>query len=446
MPGQGLPKAFLDLISPLLGDQLAAFQASFLLPPVKALRFSDRRPPPDLEGILQPVPWVDSAYYIADEARLGAHPLHFAGAYYLQDASAMAVAQVLAPRPGSRVLDLCAAPGGKATALASMVGSHGLLLANDLHPARAGELSRNVERMGLANTLVTNHRPAELAQRFPGFFDAILVDAPCSGEGMFRKDPASIQQWTPDAPKACAARQGDILQAAAQMLCPGGRLVYSTCTFNQIENEDVIHAFLASHPAFSLLPIHLKGLAPAPSGFLRLWPHQISGEGHFVALLQKQSSRAVDLASAMQVKQKAWAKEDRQRLDLAGRQVSTWTNGAYLPDAFLGRTMVCLPPGCPDTSGLRVLRLGLHLAQEVGRTLRPDHALALAGKSQKSLSLSMEEAQAYRTGLDLPLSTPLDGYLTPSLQGWPLGWGKAVGQSLKNHYPKGLRSRSSIAV
>ena len=274
---------------------------------------------------LQPVPWEPDGLYYPEDFRPGRLPWHEAGMYYIQEASAMAPAVLCDAQPGERVLDLCAAPGGKSTKLAASLQGRGILVANEIHPERAKVLSSNLERMGVRNALVTNESPQRLASRFPRFFDRIVVDAPCSGEGMFRKEEEALTNWSPENVRMCAQRQSEILEEAASMLRPGGRLVYSTCTFSPEENEGVIFRFLMEHPDFSLVSIpDLPGIRAEEWGFacgrpewlsaagiepdsfgeeglkaagqlrgtLRLWPHLLNGEGHFAAVLRKDGPQA----------------------------------------------------------------------------------------------------------------------------------------------------------
>ena len=247
---------------------------------------------------LTPVPWCADGFYYDAAARPGLSPLHEAGCYYLQEPSAMAPAELLDVQPGMRVLDLCAAPGGKSTQLAAKLAGCGLLVCNEIHPKRAQILAQNIERMGIANTLVLNEHPKNLSPRFDGYFDRVLVDAPCSGEGMFRKEEAAVADWSEETVAMCAARQIEILRTAASLLRPGGRLVYSTCTFAPQENEGTISAFLQEHPDFSVIPIGSPYFSPGRpdwiadpaaglEGTARLWPHHLRGEGHFAAVLQK---------------------------------------------------------------------------------------------------------------------------------------------------------------
>ena len=253
---------------------------------------------------LEGIPWAPEGFFFMPEDQPGRHPLHEAGAYYIQEPSAMSSAAVLDPKPGERVLDLCAAPGGKTTQIAARMQGSGLLVSNEIVSSRARILSQNVERMGIRNCVVLNETPDRLAGFFPEFFDCILVDAPCSGEGMFRKEEAALSQWSVANVKMCADRQDLILEAASRMLRPGGRLVYSTCTFAPEEDEGSIDRFLDRHPDFHVVSSPLQAFFDAgrpdlaSSGrkelelTMRLWPHKIEGEGHFVALLKKDGQDA----------------------------------------------------------------------------------------------------------------------------------------------------------
>ena len=366
----------------------------------------------------------------------------------------MTAVSVLAPQPGDRVLDLCAAPGGKSTQIAALMGGDGLLVANEPIPSRAQILSRNVERMGVRNAVVTSAYPQELAPHFMGFFDRILVDAPCSGEGMFRRQIEARGEWTENAPLGCADRQMEILEEAAKMLAPGGHMVYSTCTFNDTENEGVLARFLALHPEFSLEAFALPGLPAAEKGYLHLYPHEMRGEGHFVSLLVR-SPDAPCLGDAPAAA-KLPAKKDRaQRGKGAKAKEETRID---LPDVLAqgisfprlhtaGGCLWSLPEGIDleRLSGLRVLRTGLLLARMEGRRAEPDHALAMAlhpEEAARCVELTREEALLYQAGEALNLGDNLpSGYTLICHEGVSLGFGKQAGGVMKNHYPKGLRRR-----
>lgn len=432
------PEGFIKSISSLLNDGLDDFLASFSQAPQRALRYSTRRRELGFSNdCTRPVPWARAAWYIEQDMLPGAHPLHWAGAYYIQEPSAMAAVSALHPSPGDRVLDLCAAPGGKACQIADELAGEGILVANDPVLSRAAELSRNIERMGIHNALVTSNRPEKLAENFPCYFDKIMVDAPCSGEGMFRKDTQTRTHWTPSLVEFCALRQGKILDSAALMLCPGGKMVYSTCTFNHVENESVIEGFLTRHPEFCLLPFALDGLPAATGGILRIWPHIVAGEGHFIALLERRGEGKVFKSSVVKPFKKTQGHEDVcHEINAA---LPDWSAQALFANAVHASNAVMLPQECPDLQGLQVLRLGLHLGSLQGKTPRPDHALALAAQPRVCLPVDETKAQAYRRGQPLDVCASMSGWAAPCISDWPLGWGKASGGTLKNHYPKGLR-------
>ena len=301
------PAAFLDECREILKDEFPAFLRALALPPRRALRLNPQRngaeqaAAPFLPDGAPRVPWEPLGRYLAADAKPGAGIAHAAGAFYLQDASAMAPVAALDPRPGERVLDLCAAPGGKSGQIAARLNGRGFLLSNEIEFSRARILLGNLERLGVANAFVTSASAEALARVLPAFFDRVLVDAPCSGEGMFRRDPEAASQWNPDAPAGCAARQTAILNDAARMVRPGGRLVYSTCTFNRLENEGTVREFLRAHPDFEPDAFDLPGVGASQNGCLRLWPHRIEGEGHFLARFTRkgeESTRNVSLPEA----------------------------------------------------------------------------------------------------------------------------------------------------
>ena len=283
------PAAFLDECREILKDEFPAFLRALALPPRRALRLNPQRngaeqaAAPFLPDGAPRVPWEPLGRYLAADAKPGAGIAHAAGAFYLQDASAMAPVATLDPRPGERVLDLCAAPGGKSGQIAARLNGRGFLLSNEIEFSRARILLGNLERLGVTNAFVTSAPAEALARALPAFFDRVLVDAPCSGEGMFRRDPEAASQWNPDAPAGCATRQTAILNDAARMVRPGGKLVYSTCTFNRLENEGTVREFLRAHPDFEPDAFELPGVGASRDGCLRLWPHRIEGEGHFLA-------------------------------------------------------------------------------------------------------------------------------------------------------------------
>lgn len=286
------PIEFLNQMQNMLGDEYPAFLLAMEQKPSLALRLNPKRcnaEEASLSLIDSRVPWAEQGRYIKNtDIKPGSTILHAAGAFYMQEASAMVSASVLDSQPGEKILDMCAAPGGKSTQIAASMCDKGILISNDPETSRSRILAGNLERMGVANVIVTNNYPHQLAEKCPEYFDAILVDAPCSGEGMFRRDPDARNEWNPSSPEGCAKRQAEILDQAAKLLRPGGRMVYSTCTFNNLENEGSIRNFLDRHPEFYTEDFYLNGIGYSENGMLHIFPHRVNGDGHFVARLRKQ--------------------------------------------------------------------------------------------------------------------------------------------------------------
>lgn len=428
---------WLEEMRSLLKDEYEAFLAAMAEEPALALRLNALREGAETLRAGEGVPWSPFGRYLkaGHSIRTGQDIAHAAGIYYMQEASAQAPAEVLAPVPGEVVLDLCAAPGGKASQMAARMGGCGALVANEITPGRAKVLSGNLERMGVRNAAVVSESPDRLADVWPDAFDAVLADAPCSGEGMFRREPETRGAWTPGSPAGCAARQAKILESAARMVKPGGRLAYSTCTFNVLENEGVIGEFLNTHPDFTPVEFTLPGVGRSEGGMLRLWPHRIKGDGHFVALL-KRAGEALPAPPSPRAGQVPRALLDA----LPGRWVEALDGWSILER---GGYYDALPPGMPDLSGLRVLRRGLRLAEQGRNHVMPDHALAMAfppAAFDRTVSLEELAAVAFLRGEALPADAP-DGWTHVSWRGFPLGFGKMSQGTLKNHLPKGLRLR-----
>lgn len=429
-----LPEKFLARMQQQLGDEYDEYLRSLQRPRAVALRFNPLKGAiPALPFVGEPVPWEPMGYYYDPDSRPGLHPYHEAGVYYLQEASAMASAALLEPQPGEIILDLCAAPGGKSTQIAGRMQGKGLLVSNEINQKRAKVLSRNIERLGIGNAVVTGEAPAALADRFPGFFHRIMVDAPCSGEGMFRKEEAAITDWSEENVEMCARRQAEILDCAAAMLRPGGRLVYSTCTFAPQEDEEAVAAFLARHPEFEAEPVNAPWFQESRPGMYRLWPHKLLGEGHFAAVLRKMDCREVP---------QTWEAEKPQRLPDAFLRFAKELDIA-LPDGqavTFGDTLYWMPPQMPALHRLRVLRPGLELGALKKDRFEPAHALALwlrHCKNEISLSPESKELAAYLHGEAIPCAER--GWCLVKAGAYSLGWGKGDGNQLKNHYPKGLR-------
>ena len=427
-----LPEAFLERMKNQLGEEYESFLRSLERPRAVALRYNPLKgEAPAMDFTRENVPWETLGFYYDPEARPGLHPYHEAGVYYLQEASAMAPVSLLDPQPGEKVLDLCAAPGGKTTQIAGRMLGEGFLLCNEINPKRAKILSRNIERMGVSNALVTNEHPERLADRFPGFFDRVLVDAPCSGEGMFRKEEAAVTDWSQETVEMCARRQAEILHSAAAMVRPGGRLVYSTCTFAPEEDEMAVAAFLESHPEFTPEIIEAPWFEAVENGGHRLWPHKLLGEGHFAAVLRKISGEEGDISPMVGEKlPKEWtsfAKDLKIRLP-RGKAVS------------FGQNLFWAPEELPDMKGLKVMRPGLELGEMKKGRFEPAHALALWLKdcaNVVSFPAESPEIREYMHGNVLPGN--IRGWCLVKAGDYSLGWAKSDGNQLKNHYPKGLR-------
>lgn len=427
-----LPQAFIERMETQLGAEFPDFLKSLERPRAVALRFNPLKgEKPTLPFVGEPVAWEPNGYYYDPDSRPGLHVFHEAGVYYLQEASAMAPVALLDPQPGELVCDLCAAPGGKSTQIAGRMQGRGMLLCNEINPKRAKILSRNVERLGIANAVVTNEHPENLARKYPAMFDRVLIDAPCSGEGMFRKEEAAVTDWSPETVAMCARRQAEILDSGAQLVRPGGRLVYSTCTFAPEEDEEAVLAFLERHPEFTPEDADAPWFTSAGKGMFRLWPHKLLGEGHFAAVLRKAGEEEADLDP---VKGDRLPKEWQQfakELDID------------LPEGkaiLFGQSLFWAPEQMPDLAGLRVLRPGLELGEIRKGRFEPAHALALwLRECRQVCDIAPEGAEiaAYLHGDVIPCGKT--GWCLVTAGGYSIGWGKGDGRVLKNHYPKGLR-------
>lgn len=455
-----LPLDFTKKMERLLGSEVDEFFQSFNEPRASGLRLNTTKiSGQEWEQVspfrIEKIPFAKHGYYFDEEKdQPGKHPYHAAGLYYIQEPSAMFIASQLDLEKSDKVLDLCAAPGGKSTQIAAEIGREGFLLANEIHPKRVRALSENIERFGLSNTVVTNETPEKLSRHFGNFFDKILVDAPCSGEGMFRKDPEAVNYWSQKHVAACAAKQRDILEDAYHMLKPGGTLVYSTCTFSPEENEQTIESFLSRHEDMELLPIlHDHGVEPGRpewtvwkrtdiAGTARLWPHRLKGEGHFAAKMYKRRGgsvqhlpleRHVKLSKRQEKDWNAFLEQTLQNFDRGGRAFFQYNDQLYL-----------LPENCPQLKGLRLVRPGLHLGGFKKNRFEPNHALALFLKPgqcrhQKDLASDGDDWLRYLKGETLPGSNENRGWVLMTVDGFPLGWSKETNSILKNFYPKGLR-------
>lgn len=497
-----LPEKFLERMQNMLGEEYPAFLESLSGKRYRALRLNPlktriQEAKEKLPFALSPVPWTKNGFYYEEEEQPGKHPYHEAGLYYIQEPSAMAPVPCLMeertsaaamperqeesvsaaaipeqqeePATPERVLDLCAAPGGKSTQIAEYMRGRGMLITNEIHPQRAKILSENIERMGISNAIVLNETPESLSKRFIAFFDRILVDAPCSGEGMFRKNDNAGEEWSEENVALCAERQDGILDCAATMLRPGGRLVYSTCTFAPAEDEGSVSRFLEAHPDFYLEKEE------------RLMPHKVKGEGHFLAVLHREGGQLSSAATAGTEKSLAM-KDCKEFLDFAKEALTIPAEELTAGKILLrfGEQLYLAPAETPSLRGLKVLRPGLHLGTVKKNRFEPSHALALFLKKEQvvngiNLAGDGTAVRKYLEGQTLTIGAGCDvemadiitrgrtaaeqtdtitregrsagqadvsmpkGWCLVCVNGYSLGWGKAAGAVLKNHYPKGLR-------
>lgn len=459
-----LPETFLDNMNALLGSEYEDWLASYERPSFQGLRINQTRIDREtweqkrLYGSRR-VPWTENGYYCEDDSRPAKDPYYYAGLYYLQEPSAMAPAALLPVEPGDCVLDLCAAPGGKSTELGARLAGTGLLVSNDISNSRARALLKNLELFGISNLCVTSEAPEKLAVTFGMFFDKILVDAPCSGEGMFRKDPELVKSWLEHGPEYYAPIQRQILTQAVRMLKPGGMLLYSTCTFAASEDEDTIRWLLAQHPELELVPIPLwegacAGLDGTP--VLRLFPHRIEGEGHFAALVRKRAADTGSVPSDAGLQSSHLP--NRRSPDAALRQLeqesdfSEW-EALYAQPFDRSRMMVrdglvyYLPESFNRSWSLRYLRTGLLLGEWKKKRFEPSQAAAMACDPAQfahvfSMKREDERVIRYLKGETIFMAEdehPAKGWNLVCVDGYPLGWAKYTGSFMKNKYYPGWR-------
>ena len=428
---RGLPEAYQNRMRALLGADYPAYLAAMERPSRRALRVNTLKISAEAFVHLADFPLASTglcgdSFFFPDDVPIGRHPLHAAGLCYVQEPSAQLPAAALGVRPGMTVLDLCAAPGGKATQLAALMKNTGLLVANEPVRTRADALMGNLERLGVSNAVVTCMRPDALAAALGECFDAVLVDAPCSGEGMFRRDETAVAEWSEEHVHSCAARQRQILHSAAALLRPGGALVYSTCTFSREENEETVFAFLQTHPDFSCRETR------------RLYPHTSPGQGQFFAVL-----RRAGCAGAPDARLSAPAPGRIPAWDAFCRE--TFVETAARPALLLPDGRVTLPPEQMfiQAKGWYVLRAGVAAGEVRGDRFVPAHVLCMslpAAAFRRVVPLSGGERNRFLAGEPIACDPALSGCCAAVALGYPVGWGKAVNGALKNHIPKGLRS------
>ena len=465
-----LPKAFLREMEDLLGDEYQAFLDSYRDEKTSAIRVNTLKLPIEsfkdlglfnIDFERDKISWAEEGYYLSGDVNPGKNPLHDAGAYYIQEPSAMSVVGKTPIAEGDRVLDLCAAPGGKSTYILSRLNHKGLLVSNEINPSRIRALGENLERFGAVNSIITNSDSSNLLTFFKGFFDKIFIDAPCSGQGMFRKDDFAIEDWSQDKVDECVAIQRQLIRDAYQMLRTGGMIIYSTCTFTRQENEAIIEDFLGDYPDANLLDMD------------RIWPHRDRGEGHFCARITKKADKQGDQeaqdsdllafdkdshrdssresAKKSKKKQKSKAKSSRKNQEYLGLYEDFATD--YLIDGGLRKL---LEPGLVvkeerlhyqpldyDLRGLKVLRSGLFVGEFKKNRFEPAHSLAMALKPSDvkntiDFANDSNEIRAYLRGESIGTGQSR-GWVLVSVEGVSLGWGKESNGILKNKYPKGLR-------
>lgn len=448
-----LPGGFKKRIIEALGDESEEYFANLQKPPFKGVRTNLLKAAPRFIGEklhnLRPAPFCDFGFY-TDETGLGNHPLHHAGAFYLQEPSAMSAVTALSPEKGERVLDACAAPGGKSTQIASLIGDEGLLVSNEYVFKRTAPLISNLERLGVKNAVVTSVDVSRLSKNFCGFFDKVLVDAPCSGEGMLRKMPEIAENWSEENIRFCAERQAEILSAAAVALKGGGKLCYSTCTLSYEENVGVISDFLKSHPDFKLIPIEKQFGRPAEKrcptdaeniNYARYIFNTDGGEGHFVALMQREGDYSHTADDIIKPKLKNTPQISLAK-DFLKENFKTDFSESLGYFHSLGEK-VYYSPFTPPLEKSGVVRNGLLLGSAKNGRFMPSHALysAVGQDSCKKIDFADDSAEIKRFlhGEEIACQEALKGFVAVLVDGIPLGFGKASNGRLKNHYPKGLR-------
>ena len=426
-----LPQQFLDEMKNILKDEYDDFIKSYEEPKTTGLRVNTLKI--DKENLLNlnlynlsQIPWSKEGFYYDETIdRPGKNPLHEAGAYYLQEPSAMSVVPKAEIKENDKVLDMCAAPGGKSTYILSKLNDTGLLVSNEINPIRIKALGENLERFGARNCIITNTDSSNLKKVFTGYFDKVIIDAPCSGQGMFRKDEVAISDWSYAKVLECQSIQREIIRDGYEMLNNGGILVYSTCTFAKEENEVVINEFIEEYPNAKLIEME------------RLWPHKVKGEGHFVAKIQKLEDED---CKVKETKTKRLDKELKDYRDFEKKFLNIKMGDKF---DIRGENLYLLPYESPETKKLKVLRYGLHLGMLKKNRFEPSHAL--------SHYLTIEDAK-YVEDLKLDDTKILDylrgnvintgqsrGWVLVAVEGVPIGWGKESNGVIKNHYPKGLR-------
>ncbi|MTI68162.1 MAG: NOL1/NOP2/sun family putative RNA methylase [Firmicutes bacterium] len=450
-----LPIDFINRMENILKDEIKDFTESFNNETFKGLRINPLKiSKKNFINIspfnLEEVPWCDKGFYIKDtNLRPGKHPYYHCGLYYIQEPSAMIAVEALNPKPGDKVLDLCAAPGGKSTQIAAKLNNKGLLVSNDINPKRTKALEKNMKMFGVKNSIITNENPLNLSNHFKNYFDKILVDAPCSGEGMFKRDKKAIKEWNENTSKKYADIQRNILKNVSKMLKPEGILVFSTCTFSPKENEGTIKWLLENFNEFELIDIHIDNLENGLSEAInaskdlektkRLWPHKINGDGHFVAKLMKKDSKKTKPLKKFEINKNINIKPF---IEFQDKYLNKKLKGKY---NLINNRLYLIPNNFPNMKGIRIVNSGLFLGELKRNRFIPSQSLAMAldskdAKYNLDLSSNDLEALKYLKGETLMIKDEKSWKLI-SIDGYPVGWGKQTKSFLKNYYNKNWRMK-----
>ncbi len=444
-----LPEKYAQRMQGLLGEDYDKYLKSLDEKRYCGLRANTLKISPDtikklVNWELEPVKWCDCGFYYNEEIRPAKHPFYNAGLYYIQEPSAMSTGAMIDIQPGDRVLDLCAAPGGKSTQAAAKLKGEGVIVSNDISASRCKALLKNIEVCGVKNAVITNETPQKLAERFEGYFNKIIVDAPCSGEGMFRKDDGAVRSWEEHKSEMCCELQRDILKNAAKMLTNGGVIAYSTCTFAPEEDEGMIWEFLTQNPDFELLevdrskgfdrgrPEWTEGGSEELKKCGRLWPYKIKGEGHFLCLMRKKGE---PIRPAAEDRPNPSAKELTDFYGFCKSCLNTEINSPFI---IHGTSLMAVPNGLPDLRGIRIMRSGLYLGELKKNRFEPSQAFAMTLKKDEvkltvDFSLEDEGLKKYLRGDSFQVDCA-DGWALVCVCGYPLGWGKVQKGRLKNKY------------
>lgn len=470
MRTEELPEQFLESMKTMLGTEYQDYLNSMKEDTRTAFRVNTNKIAQEQFMDIcpfqtEPVPWNEKGfYYNADEDMPSKHPYYYAGLYYIQEPSAMIPASLLPVEEGDRVLDLCAAPGGKATELAAKLHGTGLLVANDISVSRAMALAKNLQIAGTGNAVVTAETPQNLAAVLSGFFQKVLIDAPCSGEGMFRRDPGMVKSWLAHGPEYYASIQTEILESAYELLAPGGDMVYSTCTFSSLEDEGMIQSFLKKHPDMTICevpryPGYSEGRPdwvpdgdPALKKCVRIFPHRAEGEGHFAVLLHKQGKagrayaesemwdkKGTDLRSNKQKQKTQEGIEEFFQMILPEAGIE-FKKLSRKKDIYVAETLAA-----GQMKGLRIVAGGLIIGSDKNGRFEPSPQLALALRGEdylQRIDLPAEDERVirYLKGETVLMDKPYKGYVLFCVDGYPLGWCKGNGSgTMKNKYYPGWR-------